>query len=161
MRSVERFARDPQVPLGLQGLNDTVQVLAPTIDNLAGVQTRCNYIALLLNNAANILADHDSSPQPQGSWVRLLAIPGPIGVNSEGGPSAAPADGPIDFPEIEARNPQNHLHANVYPSVGAPGQANGCMAGNELYARGTTVIGNPPGAPSTTARVDEGFPRPQ
>jgi virulence factor Mce-like protein len=160
MRSLERFAGDPQVPLGLQGLNNTVQVLSPTIDNLAAVQTRCNYIALLLNNSANLLADHDSSPQPQGSWARLLAIPGPIGVNSEGGPSSAPADGPIDFPDIEERNPQNHLHANVYPSIGAPGQTNGCMAGNEPYLRGRTVIGNPAGAPSTTARVPRTFPTP-
>lgn len=158
MRSLERFASDPQVPLGLTGLNNTVQVLSPTIDNLAAVQTRCNYIALLLSNTANLLADHDSSSQPQGSWARLVPIPGPIGVNSEGGPSSAPADGPIDFPAIEASDPQNHLHANVYPSVGAPGQNAVCMAGNESYATGRTTIGNPPGSPRQTTRVPREFP---
>jgi virulence factor Mce-like protein len=162
MRSLERFAQDPQVPLGLTGLNNTVQVLSPTIDNLAAVQTRCNYIALVLNNAANMLADHDASAQPQGSWVRLLPMVGPIGLNSEGGPSSAPADAPTDFNDATTLgpNPQNHLHANVYPSVGAPGQTHGCMAGNEPYAVGRTVIGNPAGAPSATARVPRTFPNP-
>lgn len=159
MRSVRRFAQDPQVPLGLQGLNRTVQELSPTIENLAAIQTRCNYIALLLSNSANILADHDASPRPQGSWVRMVPMPGPIGVNSEGGPAAAPADGPIDFPEEEARNPQNHLHANPYPYVGAPGHNGICMAGNEDYVHGRTVIGNPPGAARTTMRAPSGFPR--
>ena len=56
----------------------------------------------------------------------------------------APANGP---------NRDNHLHFNPYPNTGAPGQPNGCEAGNEKYATGQTVIGNaassgarPPGA---------------
>lgn len=150
MRSVERFAEDPQVPLGIRGLHDTVNVLAPTIENLAAVQQNCNYIALLLNNAARILADHDSSSRPQGSWVTMGPIPGPIGPNSEGGPASAPADGRPTY----AADPVNNLHSNPYPLTGAPGQNGICMAGNEPYAIGRTVLGNPTGtAPRTTARV--------
>jgi virulence factor Mce-like protein len=153
MRSVQAFAEDPQVPLGILGLRSTVDTLAPTIQNLASVQTRCNYVALLLQNSASLLSDHDASSSSQGAWARLVAIAGPIGVNSEGGPSTAPADGPIDFPDREAVNPQNHVHANTYPLVGAPGHNGVCMAGNEPYARGQTVIGNPPGTPRRTTNV--------
>lgn len=137
MRSVEAFAEDPQVPLGIAGLNRTVNVLSPTIRNLASVQTTCNYVGLLLNNANRALYDHDAS---QGSWIALQPIGGPIGPNSEGGPAAAPANGPVTFPGQET----NHLNTNPYPYVGAPGQNGICLAGNETYQQKLS-IGNPAG----------------
>jgi hypothetical protein len=103
-----------------------------------------------LNNSASILADHDTSPDPQGSWVTLLAIPGPIGPNSEGGPSSAPADGEATYNKT---SPVNHLHSNPYPFTGAPGQDRVCMAGNEKYAVGETTIGNPAAQAQGTIRV--------
>jgi virulence factor Mce-like protein len=151
MRSLEAFAEDPQVPLGISGLNNTVDVLSPTIANLSGVQQNCNYIALLLNNAASALADHDSSSTPQGSWLTLQPFGSPIGPNSEAGPASAPADGPQTF---DPTGTENHLHSNPYPYVGAPGQDGICMPGNESYENGRTVIGNPAGQqPRRTARV--------
>ena len=66
------------------------------------------------------------------------------GPNSEGGPSSAPANGP--------RTSDNHLHFNPYPNTGAPGQPNGCEAGNEKYAPGKTVIGNAAEVWGTTTR---------
>ena len=154
MRSVEAFAEDPQVPLGIAGLNRTVNVLAPTIGNLASMQTTCNYVGLLLTNANRALADHDEGPRPQGSWITLQAVGGPIGPNSEGGPSAAPADGPLTFAGGDPTT--NHLHTNPYPYVGAPGQNGICMAGQETYTRGVTTLGNPAGqAPRTRFNVPE------
>lgn len=151
MRSLEAFAEDPQVPLGIKGLNNTVDVLSPTIANLSAVQTNCNYIALLLNNAASVLGDRDASATPAGSWLTLGPIGAPIGPNSEAGPASAPADGPATYNRSQ---PVNHLHSNPYPLVGAPGQNDICMAGNEVYESGRTVIGNPAGQqPRRTARV--------
>jgi ABC-type transporter Mla subunit MlaD len=154
MRSVEAFAEDPQVPLGIRGLTETVDVLSPTIANLASVQTTCNYIGFTLNNAARALADHDSSSQPQGSWIGLQPLGGPLGINGESGPAAAPADGPQTFPSGDVST--NHLHTNPYPYVGAPGQNGICLAGNEIYTPNRTVIGNPPGQ---TPRLTGDVPR--
>lgn len=147
MRSLQAFAEDPQVPLGLRGLNNTVDVLSPTIANLSSIQTQCNYIGLFLNNQASVLSDYDNSTPSQGAWARLLAIGGPIGPNSEGGPASAPANGRPTYADV----PVNNLHTNVYPKTGAPGQNGVCMAGNEEYQVGRTVIGNPPGSPTRTA----------
>jgi virulence factor Mce-like protein len=142
LRSLQAFAQDPQVPLGIHGLRRTVEELTPTVNHLAGAQINCNYLALLLNNAASIESDSGSS----GTWVRVAPIPAlPGGPNSEGGPASGPANGPTK---------ENHLHANPYPLVGAKGQNGICMAGNEAYAAGQTVIGNPLGqSPRSTARV--------
>ncbi|HEY4278399.1 MAG TPA: MlaD family protein [Conexibacter sp.] len=158
MRSVEAFAEDPQVPAGIAGLHETVDVLSPTIANLSSVQKNCNYVALLLSNAAGVFGDHDQGSAPQGTWATLGPIAGPIGPNSEGGPASAPANGPTTFP---GQPPTNHLHANPYPLVGAPGQNGVCMAGNERYIAGRTVIGNPPvsgRSPRSTASVSKTLP---
>lgn len=148
LQSLQDFATDPQVPLGIHGLLGTVQQLTPTVDHLAGSQIHCNYLALLLNNAASIFSDGDTDGQ--GTWTRFAVVSPPDGINSEGGPSSAPANGPTP-PED---NPQaNFLHANPYPLVGA-GRNTTCMAGNEVYTPGKQVIGNPPGqTPKTTATV--------
>lgn len=161
MRSLEAFAEDPRVPLGIAGLHRTVNVLSPTIDNLSSIQTECNYVGLLLNNANRALLDHDAGSRPQGSWIGLMPMGGPIGTNSEGGPAAAPADGPPTFGTEQT----NHLHTNPYPYVGAPGQNGVCLAGVENYEVGRTVLGNPPGQTPTTRylvpRNILGFPVPE
>lgn len=147
LRTLEAFAEDPQVALGLHGLRNTVEELTPTVDHLAGAQINCNYLALLLNNAASI----ESDGSDQGTWVRIGPLSLPIGPDSEVGPAAAPANGPVT---AGSNLRANHLHSNPYPLVGARGQNRICMAGNERYTEGETVIGNPPGQfPRTTARV--------
>ena len=145
LRSLQAFAQDPQVPLGIHGLRRTVEELTPTVDHLAGAQINCSYLGLFLYNVASIESQGDAAHQ--GSWVNVAAVAPPSGTNSEVGPASAPANGP----EIE-----NHLHSNPYPLVGAKGQGGICMAGNENYAAtaGQTVIGNPPGqAPKSTTKV--------
>jgi len=149
LRSLQDFAQDPQVPLGIHGLRRTVEELTPTVNHLAGAQINCNYIALLFNNVAS--AESDTAVGDLGGWLRFVPIGAPGGVNSEAGPASAPADGPT----TEGSSPlANHLHANPYPLVGAKGQGDVCMAGNEGYLTGQTVIGNPPGrTPKTTLDV--------
>jgi phospholipid/cholesterol/gamma-HCH transport system substrate-binding protein len=144
LQSLQAFAQDPQVPLGIHGLLGTVQALSPTIANLAGAQIHCNYVALLFNNAASIMSDGDTSGQ--GKWTRFQIVAAPaVGPNNEASPASGPANGPGAL---------NHLHSNPYPLVGAPGQGNVCLAANEVYTPGKTVIGNPPGqTPKTTATV--------
>ena len=51
-----------------------------------------------------------------------------------------------------ARRVDNHLHTNPYPNTAAPGQPKECEAANEPYARGRTVVGNPPGTQSRRRR---------
>jgi len=148
LRSLQDFAQDPQVPLGIHGLRRTVEELTPTVNNLAFSQLNCNYLALLLNNAASL----ESQGTSQGTWVRSVPLALPDGVNSEVGPAAAPANGPAG--DAAGDPDANHLHANPYPLVGAKGQNGICMAGNEGYLRAQTVIGNPLGqTPRGTARV--------
>lgn len=143
LRSLQDFAQDPQVPLGIHGLRGTVEALTPTVKNLGYAEINCSYVGLLFYNVASIESQGDANHQ--GRWVDVAAVSPPIGPNSEVGPASAPANGPA----IE-----NHLHANPYPLIGGTGPNGVCMAGNERYVPGQRVIGNPSGqAPRRTARV--------
>ena len=70
----------------------------------------------------------------------------PDGVNNEGFPSSAPANGPsVDHGAGSTTViDNNHLHANPYPFVAAPGQSAVCEAGNESYTVGQKVTTNLP-----------------
>lgn len=153
LRSLQDFAQDPQVPLGIHGLRHTVEELTPTVNNLGFAQINCSYLGLLLYNVASIESEGDRGHQ--GTWVRVAPIGAPLGPNSEVGPASAPANGPVTVP-VSSRDLAlaNHLHANPYPLLGAKGQGHVCMAANERYVNGQTLIGNPPGqSPTGTARV--------
>ncbi|HEX7290556.1 MAG TPA: MlaD family protein [Conexibacter sp.] len=148
LRSLQDFAQDPQVPLGIHGLRRTVEKLTPTVDHLAGAQINCNYLALLLYNVASAESDGAGA---QGNWLRVLPVGLPGGPNSETGPASAPANAPTTQ---AVSTDANHLHATPYPRVGAKGQGGVCMAGNEAYITGQTVVGNPPDqAPKGGVRV--------
>ena len=80
----------------------------------------------------------------------------PNGLNNEGFPSSAPANGPsIEHPfHSSAIIDNNHVHVNPYPNVTGPGQpAQNCESANESYVSGKAVIGNVPGATGTTHEV--------
>ena len=96
---------------------------------------QCNYVSLAFQN----LALSTGGGNDDGNWLNFISFTPPEGPNSEGGPSSAPANGPGEAYRA------NHLHFNPYPNTGAPGQPNGCEAGNEKYAAGKTVIGEAPG----------------
>jgi phospholipid/cholesterol/gamma-HCH transport system substrate-binding protein len=140
LRELQAFSEDPLVPRGIDGLNDVVRTLNPTLQHLAPAQLQCNYVTLWFRNVSSLLSEGDRN----GTWQRFIIVATPAGPqnpNNEGGPSSAPANGPTV---------ENHLHTNPYPNTASPGQPRECEAGNEPYARGQTVIGNTPGTQSAT-----------
>jgi virulence factor Mce-like protein len=139
-QALQRFAQDPQVPLGVRGLSDTVRLAAPTLAALTPTQTVCNYVTLWFRNVSSLLSEGDVN----GTWQRFNIIATPLGPNNEGGPASAPANGPTS---------DNHLHNDAYPNTAQPGGERECEAANEPYAVGQTVIGNVPGNQGTTHDV--------
>ncbi|HYZ27843.1 MAG TPA: MlaD family protein [Thermoleophilaceae bacterium] len=137
--SLDRFVADPVVPRGINRLRETVVTLRDPLDFVTPVQTTCNYITLWFRNIASHLSEGDKN----GTWQRFIIIATPQGPNSEGGPSAKPADGPTQ---------DNHLHANPYPNTAAPGQTKECESGNEDFLVGRTIVGNVPGNQGTVTQ---------
>jgi ABC-type transporter Mla subunit MlaD len=123
------FQDAPGVFNGLDLLIDTNEVLKPSLRFITPAQTQCNYITLAFRNLANA----NSQGNSKGNWLNFISYEPPFGANAETTPASAPANGP---------GVSNHLHYNPYPNTGAPGQPNGCEAGNEKYIKGQTVIGN-------------------
>jgi virulence factor Mce-like protein len=134
--ALRKFADDPNVPLGIRRLTDTVTSLRPTLRFLAPVQTVCNYTTLWFRNISSLLSEGDK----YGTWQRFIIIATPTGVNSESGPSSGPANGP---------NPDNYLHSNTYPNTASPGQTRECEAGNENFFLNKKTLGNLPGNQGT------------
>jgi ABC-type transporter Mla subunit MlaD len=130
------FQRAPGVFNGLDLLIDTNKALGPAIKFIAPAQTVCNYATITFRNLANASEEGNGL----GNWLNFISFEPPEGPNSEGTPASAPANGP---------GPANHLHYNPYPNTASPGQPFECEAGNELYTRGQTVIGNVPGNQGT------------
>jgi virulence factor Mce-like protein len=130
--SLERFADDPLVSLGINDLGQTARIANPLFAAIAPGQTVCNYWTLLFRNAASLLSEGDTN----GTGQRFIIVASPQGPNNEGSPSSAPAAGP---------NKDNYLHSNPYPNTAAPGQTQECEAGNEVFEPGKQVIGNDPG----------------
>ncbi|MGI8430380.1 MAG: MlaD family protein, partial [Solirubrobacteraceae bacterium] len=135
-QALQRFAQDPQVPLGVRALTDTVKLAGPTVAALTPTQTVCNYLTLWFRNVSSLLSEGDSA----GTWQRFIVVTAPPGPNNEGGPSSAPANGP---------DPANHVHVNPYPNTAAPGEPRECEAANEPYLKGQTVLGHVPGNQGT------------
>jgi virulence factor Mce-like protein len=142
LETVQDFANDPMVPRGIRATTTALETLNPTLQFLAPAQTRCNYITLFFRNIASVISEGDRN----GTWQRFIIVATPTGPNGEGGPASAPANGPTV---------ENHLHTNPYPNTAAPGQPRECEAGNEPFARGRTVVSNPPG---TQRAATEGNP---
>jgi len=125
------FQEAPGVFNGLDLLIDTNNLLNPAIKFIGPAQTTCNYLTLAVKNLAN----SSSEGNGLGNWFNAVAFSAPEDPNAEVTPSSAPANGP---------DRKNHLHYNPYPNTAAPGQPEECEAGNELYEKGVTVIGNTP-----------------
>jgi virulence factor Mce-like protein len=154
-QAFKEFAQNPVVTLGLEDLTQTATLGNPLVAGLAPEQVTCNYLTLAFRNVASLFSENIGV----GSLARVLPVLSPGGVNSEGFPSSAPANGPsIDNGPALFGKPgevgppinDNHLHYNPYPNVAGPGQSQECEAGNETYANGQTVIGHVPGNVGTT-----------
>ena len=134
------FAKNPIVTSGIEDLTHTLTLGNPLLAGLAPAQTNCNYVTLTFRNAASLLSESIGV----GTLARATIVLAPNGLNNEGLPSSAPANGPsVDHAASGQPIDDNHLHANPYPNVGGPGQPpRVCEAGNEAYKQGETVIGN-------------------
>jgi virulence factor Mce-like protein len=130
--SLQRFAEDPLVALGVQDLGETARIANPLLATITPTQTACNYWTLLFRNAASLLSEGDNN----GTGQRFMIVATPQGPNNEGGPSSGPANGPTK---------DNFLHSNPYPNTASPGQTQECEAGKEPYTAGQQIIGNVPG----------------
>ncbi len=132
--SLRGFNDDPDVRTGINRLTDFGNSLSPVLRFIGPAQSTCNYLTILLRNAAQTGSQGNST----GNWQRANALNNPAGPNNEGSPATAPANG-------GGTDIRNFLHVNPYPNTASPGQTFECEAGNEPYAIGQTVIGNVPG----------------
>jgi virulence factor Mce-like protein len=136
------FANNPVIPLSFEDFRQTLEVGNPLLAGLTPAQANCNYLSLAFRNLANL----ESENVGVGTLARAGILLSPTGANNEGYPSSAPANGPseehiVGKPgTVDVNN--NHVHANPYPNVTGPGQAQLCEAGNETYLQGQAVIGH-------------------
>jgi virulence factor Mce-like protein len=121
LRAVQKLSRDPSTKPALERLRAALLATAPTLDFIAPLQTRCNYISLWLRNVNSTISEGDNT----GTWFRTLVV----GATGE---------------FLAADKPASTLHVNPYPHTAAPGQGGECEAGNEPYLDGQQ-IGNVPG----------------
>ncbi len=136
--ALRRFNDDGDVRQGLTRLVDLSESLGPPLRFIGPAQSVCNYATLLFRNTAS----SGSLGTSTGTNQRVNAINTPLGPNNEGSPSSAPANGGGGSSDPLRKN---FLHVNPYPNTASPGQTRECEAGNEPYAIGEQVIGNPPG----------------
>ena len=132
------FQRAPGVFNGLDLLIDTNRPLGPAIKFIAPAQTTCNYLTLAFRNLASASSERQRARQL--AQRDLLRAAGRAELRGRPRLGAGQRAAPIAA---------NHLHYNPYPNTASPGQPNECEAGNELYTRGQTVIGNAPGNQGT------------
>jgi hypothetical protein len=140
-QAFQKFAEDPVVTAGLEDFTQTLQFGNPLLAGLAPVQAYCNYITLTFRNLASLQSENVGV----GTVGRAGGKLAPLGVNNEGFPASAPANGPsIEKANISSNAivDNNHLHYNPYPNVAGPGQPKLCEAGNEKYEAGKLVAGN-------------------
>ena len=122
------FQEAPGVIPGIELLTETNRTLDPALRFITPAQTECSYFSLAFRN----LSLSTGGGNDYGHWLNAFTFTPPVGPNNEGSPASGVANGP---------DSANHLHYNPFPNTAAPGQANGCEAGNEKYSRGQTVIG--------------------
>jgi len=137
-RSLRRFGDSTPVNQGLDTLISTQKILRPLARKVTPAQNVCNYLALLLRNAASATSPGNAD----GNWIQAVSVLPHVAPNSEAGPAAAPANGGLP-------NTVSYLHSNPYPNTAAPGQERECEPGNALPPLTgwplAQVIGNVPG----------------
>jgi phospholipid/cholesterol/gamma-HCH transport system substrate-binding protein len=142
-QALQEFATNPVVSLAFEDFAETLEIGNPLLAGIAPEQVNCNYWTLLFRNLASLESENIGI----GTLARAGTVLSPTGVNNEGYPASAPADGPDIERAAKGSSvivPNNHLHYNPYPNVTGPGQPDLCEAGNENYAAGKAAIGNLP-----------------
>ena len=69
---------------------DFNETLEPGIKFIAPAQTTCNYLTLAFKNVANAASEGNGT----GNWLNFISLVPTSGVNNEGSPASAPANGP-------------------------------------------------------------------
>jgi ABC-type transporter Mla subunit MlaD len=142
-QALKTFNEDPVVTAGLEDFTQTLGYVNPVLAGLAPAQAICNYLTLTFRNVASLQSENIGV----GTVARTGLVLAPSGLNNEGFPSFAPANGPSiekAFIGSSAIVDNNHVHANPYPNVAGPGQPKLCEAANETYEKGKAVLGNLP-----------------
>jgi virulence factor Mce-like protein len=152
LNSLQTFAADPRTIPGFARLTETARILGPPIAFIVPAQTTCNYFSLFFRNLESSFSQGDNV----GTFLRFGVLALPQLANSEAGPAAVPANGPIAG-NIGSVSDDSFLHSNPYPNTAAPGQTHECEAGNETYAIHHQVIGNEPGNQSTSSEATKRF----
>jgi virulence factor Mce-like protein len=166
-KALSEFAQNPVVTLSFEDFQQTLEIGNPLLAGITPEQTKCNYLSLAFRNLASLQSENAGV----GTLARTGVVLAPTGVNNEGYPSSAPANGPSEEPVV-GTNPlqhtdtkNNHIHVNQYPNVSGPGQSQLCEAGNENYVPGQAEIGNLPASDVSnnreiTSRNDDLFGEP-
>jgi ABC-type transporter Mla subunit MlaD len=128
------YGETPAVQQGLDRLTLTASSLHAPLAFLTPVQASCNYVTLFLRNISNLLSEHVS----QGTFLRFVQV----AIDDLPGRESVPSSRPYTGAATTGSGP---LHVNPYPNTDSPGQTAECAAGNEPYASGHAVFGNPPG----------------
>jgi len=66
-----------------------------------------------------------------------------VAIDDVAGGESVPSSRPYLTPDTSPIDEHGPLHVNPYPNTDSPGQTPECSAGNEPYAAGRAVIGNP------------------
>jgi hypothetical protein len=163
-QGLEEFAKNPVIPLAFEDFARTLEIGNPLLAGIAPEQVNCNYWTLAFRNLASLGTENIGV----GTVERASTVLSPSGVNNEGYPASAVANGPDIEKKLGTSTVihNNHLHYNPYPNVTGPGQRNLCEAGNEEYVEGETQIGNVSGVTNNrefTSREDNlaGQPYPE
>lgn len=150
-QALEEFAHNPVVSLAFEDFTETLEIGNPLLAGIAPEQVNCNYWTLAFRNLASL----ESENIGVGTLARAGTLLAPSGVNNEGYPASAPANGP-DIEKAAQGSSQivdnNHLHYNPYPNTTAPGQPDVCEAGNETYVPKELMVGNLPASDVTNNR---------
>jgi virulence factor Mce-like protein len=140
-QALEEFGHNPVVSLGLENFAETLEIGNPLLAGITPEQVNCNYWTLAFRNLASL----ESENIGVGTLVRASTLLSPTGVNNEGFPAAAPANGPDIEKAAKGSSvivANNHLHYNPYPNTTGPGEADVCEAGNETYVPGKALFGH-------------------
>jgi virulence factor Mce-like protein len=150
-QAFQEFDQNPVAQLGLEDFTQTLEYGNPVLAGIAPEQALCNYLTLAFRNVASLQSENIGI----GTLARAGIVLSPTGLNNEGYPSSAPANGPSiekAFVNSNVIVDNNHVHVNPYPNVAGPGQPKVCEAGNETYEKGKAVFGNLPASSVGTNR---------
>jgi virulence factor Mce-like protein len=150
-QAIDEFAHNPVVTLAFEDFTETLEIGNPLLAGIAPEQVNCNYWTLAFRNLASL----ESENIGVGTLARAGTLLAPSGVNNEGYPASAPANGPDIEKAAKGSSvvvDNNHLHYNPYPNVTGPGQADVCEAANETYVPKELLVGNVPASDVTNNR---------